>query len=295
MPIQIRFASRWPRRLVLWLCLALSLPAWAAPPNSPPAGVPAEISTDDLRGVVGALENDAERQKLIYALKALIAARDQAAAGQPQSTTPTAAQGNASEKAAQTDSTGALLIVGISERLRDVSASLTGAAAILADFPSILDWGRRQILDPESRLAWLSICGKLVAVLGIALFAQWAVYYGLRRARIGVADRRVAAMWLRLALLVPRIAVDLVPIAAFATVADALLPFMKPDEIVSITAVTAVNATVVARSAIAVASQVLMPQGPTADLLEVSDETAGYWHEWIRRLVILAVYGYFAA
>ena len=183
MPIQIRFASRWPRRLVLWLCLALSLPAWAAPPNSPPAGVPAEISTDDLRGVVGALENDAERQKLIYALKALIAARDQAAAGQPQSTTPTAAQGNASEKAAQTDSTGALLIVGISERLRDVSASLTGAAAILADFPSILDWGRRQILDPESRLAWLSICGKLVAVLGIALFARWAVYYGLRRAR----------------------------------------------------------------------------------------------------------------
>jgi small-conductance mechanosensitive channel len=295
MPIQIPFALRWPRGLVLWLCLALSLPAWAAPPNSPPAGVPSEISTDDLRGVVGALENDAERQKLISTLKALIVARDQAAVGQPRSTAPTTAQGNATEKAAQTDSTGALLIVGISERLRDVSASLTGAATILADFPSVLDWARRQILDPESRLAWLSICGKLVAVLGIALLAQWLVSYGLRRARIGVADRRVAAMWLRLALLVPRIAVDLVPIAAFAAAGDALLPFVKPDEIVGITAVAAVNATVVARSAITVASQALAPQGPTVDLLGIGDETAGYWREWTRRLVILAVYGYFAA
>src|SRR5690242_17133168 len=123
MPIQIPFALRWPRSLVVWLCLALTLPAWAAP-NSPTAGVPSEISTDDLRGVVGALENDAERQKLISTLKALIAARDQAAIGQPQSTAPTTAHGRATEKAAQTDSTGAQLIVGISERLRDVSASL---------------------------------------------------------------------------------------------------------------------------------------------------------------------------
>src|SRR5260370_20935184 len=228
MPIQIRFALRWSHGLVLWLCLALSLPAWAAPPNSPPAGVPSEISTDDLRGVVGALENDAERQKLISALKALIAARDQAAAGQPQSAVPTTAQGNATEKAAQTDSTGALLIVGISERLRDVSASLTDAAAALGNFPNILDWASRQVLDPESRLAWLSICAKLSAVLGIALFAQWVVYYGLRRARIGVADRRVAAMWLRLALLLPRIPVELVPVAGFAAAPDALFPFMKP-------------------------------------------------------------------
>ena len=30
-------------------------------------------------------------------------------------------------------------------------------------------------------------------------------------------------------------------------------------------------------------------------LLGMSDETAGYWREWIRRLATLAVYGYFAA
>jgi small-conductance mechanosensitive channel len=295
MPMQFRSAVRWPRGLILGLGLALTLPAWAAPPNSPPAAVPSEISTEDLRGVVGTLENDAERQKLISALKALIAARDQAAVGQPQSTAPTTAQGNASKNAAQADSTGAQLIVGISERVNDVSHSLTGAAAILADFPRILDWARRQIFDPDTRLEWLSICGKLFAVLGTALLAQWLISYCLRRARIGVADRRVAAMWLRLALLVPRIAVDLVPIAAFAAAADALLPFVKPDEIVSITAVAVVNATVVARSAIAVASQVLAPQGPTVDLLGINDETAGYWREWSRRLVILTVYGYFAA
>src|SRR5262249_23713518 len=158
-------AARWPIGLGALLVLALALPALGASPAQPSTAAPTELTTNDLRGLVGTLENDAERQKLIAELKALIAAHSQAAGGQPEA----AASEVATPSTAGTDSTGALLIAGISERLRQISMSLTNAAAALGDFPSILDWGRRQVTDPERRLAWLEVCGKLVLVLGIAL------------------------------------------------------------------------------------------------------------------------------
>lgn len=286
MPVQAR--SPTPRRLGagVLLALALALPAWGASPPQPAAAAPTELSTDTLRGLVGTLESDAERQRLISELKALIAARDQGAAAQPQT---------AASTATPTDSTGALLIVGISERLRQISASLTDAAAVLGDLPSLLDWAQRQVADPERRLAWLVDFAKLVAVLGLALLAQRLASYGLRRARGVVSDRRGSALWLRLALMVPRIALDLVPVVAFAAAADVVLPFVKPDAVVGIIAVAVVNAIVVVRAAIVVTGALLEPQGPTVGLLGIGDETAGYWLEWVRRLVRLAVYGYCAA
>ena len=287
MLIRSRFAAPWRLGLGALLALLVLAPAaWGASVAPPAAGAPPELTTETLRGLVGTLENDAERQKLIAELKALIAARDQAAAAQPQAAVPAAAP---------TDSSGALLIAGISDRLRQISASLTDAAVVLGDIPSLPDWAQRQVADPDRRLAWLEDFGKLAVVLGVALLAQGLAAYGLRRARGVVADRQGAAPWLRLALLVPRIAIALVPVAVFAAVADAVLPFVKPDDVVGITAVAVVNARVLVRASIVGASALLAPQGPTVGLLGMSDETAGYWLEWVRRLVSLAVYGYCAA
>src|SRR5262249_51740087 len=187
------------------------------------------------------------------------------------------------------------LIMGISGRLRLVSASLANGAAALSDFPTILAWAQRQVTDPEARLAWLEGLGKLAVVLALALLAYWVASHALRRARRGLRDRPGSAMWLRFALLVLRVVIDLVPIAAFAAAAEVVLPFVGPDEVVSIAAVAVVNAIVVARSAMVVASALLTAQAPTVGLLGIGDETAGYWLEWLRRLVRLSVYSYFAA
>ena len=278
--------------LCLGVLLALA-PGGAAPAAAQPAAVPAvtppEVTTEDLRGLVGTLENDAERQKLISELQALITARERSLGSQPAAPAP------AQPSAAPTDSAGAQLIVGISERLRQVSASLADGVAAVSDFSTMFDWLRRQAADPATRLAWLETLGKLIVVLGLAVVAQYAASCALRRARRGVADRLGAAMWLRLILLLPRLLIDLVPIVAFAAVADVVLPFVRPDEVVSITAVATVNAVVVARSAVVVASTLLAAQAPTVALLGIGDETASYWLEWFRRLVRMAVYGYFAA
>ena len=291
MPTRIRFAARW--LLGLGVLLALAAQGSAAPPAPQPALAPAVaphgLTTDEIRGLVGTLENDSARQKLIAELQALIAARERALGDAPSTPAP------AQQGAPPTDSTGAQLIIGISERLRAISTSLADGAATVSDFPTIFDWARRQVSDPETRLAWLEIIGRLVIVWGLAVLAQRLASYALRGARRGVADRPSGALWLRLALLLPRLLIALVPIAAFAATADVVLPFVKPDEILSITAVAAVNAVVVARSAIVMASTLLAPQAPTVGLLRISDETASYWLEWIRRLVRLATYGYFAA
>jgi len=288
--MQVSPVARW--LVGLLLAAAVTVPVWAAstPPAPPTVNAPNELAIDDLKSLVRTLENDAERQKLISELKALIAAREQAG-DHSQAAAPTAAQRGSPE----TDSAGALLIVTISQRLREISAWLADAATVVGRFPDIFDWVWSQIVDSDSRVTWLQLLGKLSVVLAIASLAQWIAFYGLRRARRAVGDRPGAAMWLRLVLMGPRIAIDLVPIAAFAAAADAVLPFVRPDEVVGITAVAVVNATVAARSAIVVASAVLTPQAPTVGLLRMRDETAGYWLEWIRRLLSLAVYGYCAA
>src|SRR5215470_781894 len=101
--------ARWPIGLGALLALAWAQPALGASPGQPATAAPTELTTNDLRGLVGTLENDAERQKLIAELKALIAARSQTAGGQPQAT----ASEVGTPSAAATDSTGALVIAGI--------------------------------------------------------------------------------------------------------------------------------------------------------------------------------------
>ena len=291
MSIPLHFAARSLLILCLGASLAFGAAAWAAPagaqPIQPQATAAHDLSADDLKGLVGTLQDDAARQKLIGQLQALIDARERALGREPAASAATQAN------SAPTENAGAQLIIGISEHLRQVSASLADGAAALSDFPTIFDWMRRQIADPDVRLAWLEVCGKLILILGLAALAEYAASYALRRGRRGVADRPSAPMWLRLVLLVPRLLIDLVPIAAFAASADVALPFVRPDQAAGIAAVAAVNAVVVARSMIVVASTLLAASGPTVALLRIGDETASYWLEWLRRLVRLAVYGYF--
>jgi small-conductance mechanosensitive channel len=278
-------------RSVLGALLAISVAGSAsgqsgAAPQVRPSAAVTEIPTGDLKALVGALENDAERQKLISELKALIAAREQPSAG-PSQPAPTAAETDGG--------TGALVIAGISDRVRAMSASLADAAGTVFDFPRLLDWASRQASDADARAAWLAFFAKLLAVLALAVAAERVVTFGLRRTRGIVADRQGAPVWLRLALRAARIVIDLVPVAGFAAVAYCVLPFAHPDDYVSITVVSVVHATVIVRAAVIVADALLAPQAPTVRLLGMSGETASYWFVWLRRLVGLAVCGYIGA
>ncbi len=132
-------------------------------------------------------------------------------------------------------------------------------------------------------------------MLAFAIAAERVAAFCLRRTRGIVEDRQSAPIWLRLVLMAARIVIDLVPVAAFAAVADGVLPFAHPDDYVSISVISVVHATVIVRFAVILAHAVLAPQAPPVRLLGMSDETASYWFVWLRRLVGLAVCGYIGA
>src|SRR5260370_17513974 len=78
--------------LVAWLVLALAGPALAqSQPSAAPAPAPAAapLSADELERLIGTLQDDAARGKLVEQLPGLIAAQRRLEQKQPQETPPT--------------------------------------------------------------------------------------------------------------------------------------------------------------------------------------------------------------
>lgn len=262
--------------------LSIAAPAGAAepPPANAPRAEPAPaLSTEDLKSLVHTLENDAERQKFVAQLKALIAAREQVEPRQP-----TAPQ-----------SPGAQLIAALSAEVSAASTALASAAGVVADLPSLYEWAVRQATQETSRTAWLELFVTLAIVLALAYLAEWLAGILLRRPRRSVADRETDSLWVRGAFLLARVVIDLVPILVFAAIAYAVLPFTKPSALTRVVTLAFVNANLIVRAVLSVARAVLSPQPGALRLFSMTDETAGYWLVWLRRLVSFSVYSYFAA
>jgi small conductance mechanosensitive channel len=273
-----------PRLPALVLAIALSLAAspatgLCAQPAAPAApAASSDVSTGDLKSLVGTLENDAAREKLVAQLKALIAAREEAARAAPPPS-----------------GLGARLISALSAEVEKVSAALASTGAVLFDLPGLYDWARYQVSNGAARAAWLDLVLKLCIVLAFALFAERILEWLLRRPRHAIGDRERDSLWLRFVFLFARTILDLVPIATFGAVAYLVLPFTKPGDLARLVTLAVVNANLLVRGILAIGRALLAPRAATLHLLEVSEETASYWYVWLRRLTWLSIYGYFAA
>lgn len=299
--------KEWYLAGVLGLVLALmcvAVPAGraaepAAQKTASPTGAGQPLSTEDLKTLVNTLENDVERQKFIAELKALIAAREQAEALPPSAAQAPTASASASQppatQAPPSQNVGARVIADVSERIQEASSAIANAASAAIDLPHLLDSIKRQATEGQNRVAWLDLFLKLAIVLALAVVADWLTGLALRRPSRAVRDRPSDSTWLRAVFLLEHIVIELVPIVAFGAVAYSALPFVKPDALARLMTLAIVNAIVVVRAVLAITRLVLAPQGEQHRLLAMSDETAGYWYVWLRRLVSLVVYGYFAA
>jgi small-conductance mechanosensitive channel len=258
-----------------------SAPAAASQTLAPSASV------EDMKALLATLQDPVARQKLIDQIQVLITLRQQAAAAappvQPAVTTSAEASG----------SPGVQAIEATSDQIRRVSDALVSGAALILDFPTLLNRVERQLGDEATRLAWLMIALKLAAILGAAFAAEQAARFLLRRARRSVGDREHSALWLRLLLLLSRMAIDLLQIAVFGAAAYIVLPLTNPGDFVRTVALAFVNANVIVRAVLTFGRGLLAPEeGSTLQLLRVKPETAGYWFVWLRRITGLAVYGY---
>jgi small conductance mechanosensitive channel len=255
------------RQILVTLLIAAALFAGALPAAAEPAG--------DLEALVETLEDDGRRAALLRDLKSLVAI-----------------QRDAAESAPDIDG-GARFLDALSERVGAISQQLVIAASVVLDLPDAAALLWAGLLDPASRDRWLSIIGQIVLVLAAGIAAEWLARRVLRRPVGAIEARADDDVWLTVILLVARTVLDLAPIAAFAAAAFGGLTLFGPDQAGRVAAVTLLNASILARTVVAVARMLLAPRITDLRLFPMGDETANYLFVWIRRLTNLSVYGYF--
>ncbi len=261
-------------RLIFLLAVALSLGVGSV-------SVSAQQSTIDgaklveIEELVSVIEDDAKRDRFLGQLRALIAA-----------------QHVSTEKKSQRG--GVQFLDRISERVDNVSRQLVSAATTVLDIPKYLQWAKDSVVQQDSRTRVLTALGNIILILMAGVLVQWLVGRLLEHPRDAVEARIEDRLWLRLALLVLRTFLDLVPVIAFAGATYGVLAVLDPETITRLITVAIINAGLITKAILVVARLVFAPRVETLRILAIGDETANYAFVWVRRFSYLTIYGFFA-
>ncbi len=237
--------------------------------TDPPAPDAAEV-----RALIETLEDDAARERMLGQLRLLIEAAEGAA------------------PAPATD-LGTAVLGGFSKRIAELSAGFADLFARGGGAARVGRWFGEQFETPERRDLWVEVIWKLAVVVAAGLIARALAGAALRRPRRRLEERDVSTFWVRLPLLAARTVLDLLPIGFFAGAAYITLAAVQPGPTVRLVAVAAISAAVIAWAAGAAARLAFTPLAPSLRLIALDDRTAAYLYVWFRRLVRVAVYGYF--
>ncbi|MDA0228758.1 MAG: mechanosensitive ion channel [Proteobacteria bacterium] len=255
--------------LVAGLLLLAPLPTLAAEDGA------ATFSDDEISELVQTLEDPAERKRFLGDLKTLLAAR------------------KALDPNDDSASAGASAMKNISDGLERVGEELIGFFKGLANIPEAARWLGDEWSAEESRNIWIEMVWKLAVVIGGGIVAALVLSFGLRRPRRFLESRPRPSPWLRPFMLLGYNLMHVVPALAFAGAGYGLLAVLDPNEVVRLVALSAINAHVVAVLLKTAAYQGLAPATPNLRMATISDRTAVYCVIWWRRLINIAVYGYF--
>jgi moderate conductance mechanosensitive channel len=260
------------RTAFLLICLAAAPLTLARAEALPPAAPSTPVSVDDLERLVGTLQNDQERAKLIADLSALIAAQRHAAPEKPAAVT---------------------FFGQLSQQIDVLTGEILAGVAVIVDAPRLFGWARQQIFDPAARALWLEAVYAAILVFGIALIAErilrWVITKLAPRFPVRRSDTRsIRALFAFLGLFL-----DLLPILVFAAIAyTALSMLLEPFTRTRITLSVLVAATVEARLVLCIARNVLLPADPGTLFVPGDAETRNYMYIWIRRFVFWGIFGY---
>ena len=271
----------------------LAQPEPGNPVAQPPAATtPVATGTSpEIEALLKVLQDDARRAELIRALRT--------AAPEGLETPPSVAA--PAEPALLAPNTlGAQLLQGASQRLAGLSNQLVATVQAIADLPAVLGWLTSLARDPITQSRVLDASWKLVLVLGLGLLAEWGAMRALRRPRDWLDAQAPSENigWARLKrvpLVLGRLGLDLLPIAAFALVSYGLISAVRPLPSTQLVMLTANNAYIVSRAIMAAARMLFSPASTHLRLLPVTDETAAYATIWLRRIVVVLVASYAVA
>ncbi len=231
------------------------------------------------------------------------------------------------------DSLGAEILVGASNRLSAVSDQLVVTARTVTDFPLITRWIAHMIRNPEAREQVMAATWRLLVVMAVAVAAERLavrlLHPGVVRLaqhapdgtvpRNGRTGRTPAAATLagpsaepperrrrpsaapalillrRIPFVLGRLALDLVPIMLLAAVGYGLLSTplgARPTARLVILAV--LNAYALTRLVVSLMRVLLAPATPRLRVIPFSDAAAAYMLRWLRRIALIAIFGYAA-
>ncbi len=250
----------------------------------------------------------------------------QAMAGQATATKPVAVPAETPKLAIPLapDSLGAQLLVGVSEKLESLSDDVGGTVRTLTNFTLLERWARGLAADPESRSEVFDAGWKFGVVATIALLIETAarrLVVRPRRAllrfapqedptepaspntpstkpRDAAARRRerkakLLATLRRIPLILARLLLDLIPILAMGAAGYGLLGSRLGEPTTTKLVILALlNAYVFCRVATVATRAILSPDAPALQLVPISPEMARGAVRWMRRLAVVALFGY---
>lgn len=247
--------------------------AQPAPPAAPGTPPPTSVSTDDLQKLVATLKSDTDRAKLIAQLQAMI---------------------DAQHKVEERPGLASVVIQSLSTGLSQIADMLSQAGTQLTDLSGLWHWASHAAADQELRARLLEAALRIAGILGCGLIAFVAVYFLLGRLASRILARLPSSWMGKLAGAVLTFFIHAAPLAAFAAAAFLAMPFLLArlhvhmSEII----VAAINAVLVSGLLVALGRAVLQPAASHVRVLNWSDETAAYADVWLRRFVLIAVFGY---
>ena len=248
----------------------------AAPEGLGPAS--RELSRDQIESLLQTLEDPQRREQVIATLRALAEATDKTAdTGEPETVKTAAAE----------------FVELLAAQIAEISASTSRLVEAAQRLPGLLASWQEALRDPDARRGWLMIGWRLVVVLGAGFAAALAVAALLRRIRTSAGYAGGLSLVTRVSRLIGHLILDLVPIIAFAVTAYVVLALVDPRQETRLVAVALINASILSRLVLAGSAFLMAPGAPQLRLWQVSDESAQYVHQWVKRLAFIMVYGFF--
>ncbi|MBL6946366.1 MAG: mechanosensitive ion channel [Rhodospirillales bacterium] len=261
--------------LAMGVGLAVLLGSWGG------AVAPAsaqQVAVDDLETLAKSIKDDTKRAELLGQIRALI----KVARGDAQA-----------DDVSQ--SLGPRLITALSESAAEASRQLVTTVNRFTDVPILLDWIRAQATEEKARNAWLLALFKLAIIVAVGFAAERFGRFLLDKPRRSVEAYVTESVVTRLPVLLARTVLDVLPVAAFAVAAYAMLPLVNPGAKAQVMVVTFLQAYLLSRALFILMRMLLVPAVQTLRVLPLSGETANYLFIWSRRLISVSVFGYFLA
>ncbi|MDO9708170.1 mechanosensitive ion channel domain-containing protein [Paracraurococcus lichenis] len=193
---------------------------------------------------------------------------------------------------------GAQILAGLSGRVRAVAEEALDGIRSMADLPALWDAAEDLVRDPVSRTRLLDAAWKLLVLTALGLCAEWLMVRVVTRPRRWLDTMALEAddtpwAWLKRApLVLGRLLVDLLPIAAFGLAVYGLFGLMQPLPTTRLVGLMMAHTYMGARIAFAVARMLLSPASDHLRLIPCGNAAAVWGIRWLRRLMLVGLGGY---